>query len=126
MADDHTKVSGLRSTGGFHAYRRLMYGEVSLGYVLWAELVFGLLGGLPGAAGLWLRGKCYPPLFGAAGRGLVIGRHVTFRHPGKIRFGNDVVIDDHAVMDAKGDGNRGIDVGDRVFIGRGTIVYCKD
>ena len=37
-----------------------------------------------------------------------------------------MIVDDNVVLDAKGDGNRGIDLGDGVFVGRNTILYCKD
>ncbi len=106
-------------------YRDLQYGPLSAGSVLYAELVFGLFGGLAGAAGLACRKLLYPSLFASAGRGVVFGRNVVIRHPSKIRLGEGVVIDDNAVLDAKGEGNRGIVIGDRVFIGRNTIVYCK-
>jgi acetyltransferase-like isoleucine patch superfamily enzyme len=35
-------------------------------------------------------------------------------------------VDDLVVLDAKGASNRGIDVGRGVFLGRGTILSCKD
>jgi acetyltransferase-like isoleucine patch superfamily enzyme len=50
----------------------------------------------------------------------------VLRHPGKIRIGSDVVIDDNCLLDAKGGTNRGITIGDGVFIGRNTILSCKD
>lgn len=111
---------------GWRAYRELVYGAQSPGYALRAELLFCLLGPMPGAAGLFLRGRLYRGLFGSAGRGLVIGRNVTFRHPRKIRLGERVVIDDNAVVDAKGLTNSGIAIEDGVFVGRNTIVYCKN
>jgi acetyltransferase-like isoleucine patch superfamily enzyme len=37
-----------------------------------------------------------------------------------------VVVDDLVVLDAKGASNRGITIGDSVFLGRGTILSCKD
>lgn len=120
------KVKSLSQGSGFAAYRHLCYGPTSLGYTLLAETLFCLLGPLPGAAGLFLRSLFYPSLFGAAGRKLLIGRNVTFRHPRKIRFGHNVIIDDNAMIDAKGDTNTGITFGDRVFIGRNSIVYCKN
>ena len=36
------------------------------------------------------------------------------------------MIDDGCCLDAKGDANRGIDIGDGVFVGRGTILSCKN
>jgi acetyltransferase-like isoleucine patch superfamily enzyme len=37
-----------------------------------------------------------------------------------------VVIDDNCLLDAKGESNRGIRIGDGVFIGRNTILSCKN
>jgi acetyltransferase-like isoleucine patch superfamily enzyme len=37
-----------------------------------------------------------------------------------------VVIDDNCLVDAKGDTNRGITIGNGVFIGRNSILSCKD
>ena len=111
---------------GFAAYRKLVYGDLSLGRVLWIETATMLFGGMPGGFGLLMRSKLYRGFFGAAGRGVFIGRNVTLRHPHKIRLGDNVVIDDNCVVDAKGDGNAGITIGDNVYIGRNTIVYCKN
>ena len=51
---------------------------------------------------------CYPWLLGRCGRNVVFGQHVVLRHPHKIRIGDDVVIDDNCLIDAKGDTNAGI------------------
>jgi acetyltransferase-like isoleucine patch superfamily enzyme len=57
---------------------------------------------------------------------VVFGQNVVLRHPHKIRLGDGVTVDDLVVLDAKGTSNRGIDVGRFVFLGRGTILSCKD
>ena len=54
--------------------------------------------------GLVLRGWLYPWLLGACGRNVSFGTNVVLRHPGKIRIGDDVAIDDGCVLDAKGSG----------------------
>jgi acetyltransferase-like isoleucine patch superfamily enzyme len=56
----------------------------------------------------------------------VFGQHVVLRHPHKIRIGDNVVIDDNCLLDAKGDDNRGIDIASGVFIGRNSILSCKN
>ena len=66
---------------------------------------------VPGALGLVLRQTLYPSLLGACGRNVVFGQNVVMRHPHKIRIGDNVVIDDHCLIDAKGDSNRGISIG---------------
>jgi acetyltransferase-like isoleucine patch superfamily enzyme len=80
----------------------------------------------PGALGLGLRKTFYPLLLGSCGRNVVFGQNVVLRHPHKIHIGNDVVVDDNCLLDAKGESNRGIRIGDGVFIGRNTILSCKN
>ena len=63
---------------------------------------------VPGALGLALRKTLFPSLLGACGRNVVFGQNVVLRHPHKIRIGDNVVIDDNCLIDAKGDANRGI------------------
>jgi acetyltransferase-like isoleucine patch superfamily enzyme len=80
----------------------------------------------PGALGLALRKTLFPSLLGACGRNVVFGQNVVLRHPHKIRVGDNVVIDDNCLIDAKGDGNAGISLGSGVFIGRNSILSCKN
>ncbi len=107
-------------------YQDLVIGSRSLGRLLLHELVMVLSSWVPGAVGLLLRKIMYPWLLGAVGRRVVFGQGVVLRHPGKIRIADDVTVDDLVVLDAKGTGNHGIDIGHGVFLGRGTILSCKD
>jgi acetyltransferase-like isoleucine patch superfamily enzyme len=106
-------------------YRALIVGRPGLGALLTYEIVVLFTQALPGALGLALRKICYPRLLGACGRNVVFGQNVVLRHPHKIRIGDNVVIDDNCLLDAKGDGNRGIRIGSGVFVGRNTILSCK-
>jgi acetyltransferase-like isoleucine patch superfamily enzyme len=101
-------------------------GTSGWGPLLKHELITLVAQGIPGALGLALRRALYPSLLGACGRGVIFGQQVVLRHPGKIRIGNDVVIDDNCLLDAKGASNGGITIGDGVFIGRNTILSCKN
>ncbi len=107
-------------------YQDLVVGSRGLGRLLLHEAVLLASSWVPGALGLLLRKLLYPFLLGSVGRGVVFGQGVVLRHPAKIRIGAGVVIDDLVVLDAKGASNRGIDIGDGVFLGRGTILSCKD
>jgi acetyltransferase-like isoleucine patch superfamily enzyme len=114
-----------------HASSRDKYARLVVGRPGWAalvkyELVQLLAQWVPGALGLALRKLLYPTLLGACGRGVVFGQHVVLRHPHKIRIGDGVIIDDHCLLDAKGEGNNGIVIGEGVFLGRNTILSCKD
>ena len=120
------KVKEVTQGSAFGAYRALMYGDMGLGKVIWAEILYALIGGLGGAVGLFLRMKLYPALFKSCGRQVVFGKNVTIRHPHKIVLGAGVVLDDNCVVDAKGADNSGIVLRDRVYVGRNTIIYCKN
>ena len=107
-------------------YSALIVGQPGWAALIKHELVLLLSQAVPGALGLALRQTLYPLLLGACGRGVVFGQNVVLRHPRKIRIGDNVVIDDHCLLDAKGDTNRGIDIGNGVFVGRNTILSCKN
>ncbi len=81
---------------------------------------------IAGALGFALRKTLFPWLLGACGRNVIFGQNVVLRHPHKIRIGDNVVIDDNCLLDAKGDSNRGITIGSGVFVGRNTILSCKN
>ena len=107
-------------------YQALVVGRPGWGALIRYEFVVMLCASLPGALGLVLRRKLYPLLLGKVGRNVVFGQNVTLRHPHKIDIGDNVVIDDNCLLDAKGDNNRGIVIGSSVFIGRNSILHCKN
>jgi acetyltransferase-like isoleucine patch superfamily enzyme len=107
-------------------YARLIVGRPGWGALVRYELVQLLSQWVPGALGLVLRKRLYRMLLGACGRNVVFGQGVVLRHPHKIRIGDNVVVDDHCLLDAKGDDNTGITIGSGVFIGRNTILSCKN
>ena len=79
-----------------------------------------------GALGLFVRSKMYPLVLGSVGRNVVFGVNVALRHPHKIHIGDNVVIDDLCCLDAKGTDNKGLSIGNGVFVGRNTILSCKN
>jgi acetyltransferase-like isoleucine patch superfamily enzyme len=107
-------------------YAALVIGRSGLGALLQYELVVMLAQARAGALGLAMRKALYPLLLGSCGENVVFGQNVVLRHPHKIHIGRNVVIDDHCLIDAKGETNRGIRIGDGVFIGRNTILSCKN
>src|SRR5438093_2245187 len=107
-------------------YSALVVGRPGWGALLAYEAVQLLSQNVAGALGLTLRKALFPSLLGACGRNVIFGQNVVLRHPHKIRIGDNVVIDDNCLIDAKGDTNRGISIGSGVFIGRNTILSCKD
>ena len=107
-------------------YADLVVGRPGLWALVKYEAIVTLCGWLPGALGLLLRSKLYPRLLGRVGRNVTFGANVVLRHPHKITIGDNVVVDDGCCLDAKGTDNRGITIGDGVFIGRQTILSCKN
>lgn len=129
MAGDtgNTKIKDIRKGGSsFAKYRGLVHGDISLCKVIRNELLGLLFGYIPGPIGLALRKWFFPCMFAHCGRGVVFGRAVSFRHAGKIWIGDGVIIDDNAMVDAKGTSNAGIRLEDGVYIGRETTIYCKN
>jgi acetyltransferase-like isoleucine patch superfamily enzyme len=107
-------------------YAALIIGKPGLGALIKYELIVTLSQHVPGALGLVLRKTLYPWLLGACGRNVVFGHNVVLRHPHKISIADNVVIDDNCLIDAKGDSNTGIRIGSGAFIGRNTILSCKN
>jgi acetyltransferase-like isoleucine patch superfamily enzyme len=110
----------------FSKYSTLFLGKKSVFLFLKYEFVTLLFSGMPGALGFFLRKIFYPSLFKNMGKGVVFGRNITLRHPKKISIGDNTFIDDNVVLDAKGKENLGIAIGANVYIGRNTILSCKE
>ena len=113
-------------TSAREKYARLVVGRQGWGALIKHELIVQLSQAWPGAVGLVLRKLLYPKILGSCGRNAVFGQNVVLRHPEKIRLGDNVVIDDNCLIDAKGDSNEGVTIGNGVFIGRNTILSCKN
>jgi len=98
-------------------YARLVVGRAGWWALVKHELIILVSQAVPGALGLVLRKALYPRLLGACGCNVVFGQNVVLRHPGKIRVGDNVVVDDNCLLDAKGDTNAGITIGSGEFHG---------
>ena len=107
-------------------YQRLFVGSSDYSDLIRHELVTFMASWVPGATGLFLRSKLYPAVLGKCGKNVMFGTNIVLRHPKKISIGDNTVIDDNCVLDAKGEGNNGIFIGRNVFIGRNSILYCQN
>ena len=107
-------------------YASLIVGRPGWDALIKYEAVVLLSQSVPGALGLALRKTLYPLLLGTCGRNVVFGQNVVLRHPHKIHIGDNVVIDDNCLVDAKGESNSGIRIASGVFVGRNTILSCKN
>lgn len=106
-------------------YRLKTLGGDSLSALLAYELASLLFANMPGAAGYLLRRLAYARQFRQCGSGLILGRGLTLRHPGKMTFGRRVAIDDYTMLDASGTGAEGLVIGDGAIISRNCIVQGK-
>jgi serine acetyltransferase len=122
-AQDQLFAAGVSARAKYAAH---VVGRSGLVDLLKHEAVVTLTQAWPGALGLWLRRTCYPWLLGSCGRNVVFGQNVVLRHPHKIHIADNVVIDDNCLLDAKGTTNRGIRIGSGVFVGRNSILSCKN
>jgi acetyltransferase-like isoleucine patch superfamily enzyme len=128
-ADPH--ITDIQKEFGANRSRRQRYVDLVVGQDgLWPlvryEFTMLLSAWVPGALGLFLRSKLYPMILGRVGRNVAFGTNVVLRHPHKILIGDNVVIDDNCCLDAKGATNKGIVLERGVFLGRNTILSCKN
>ncbi|MBN1551503.1 acyltransferase [bacterium] len=114
------KISALKK------YQMMTIGRSGLWRLIKYELIMLICNRCSGALGYFLRKILYPRLLGHVGKGTVFGRDMTLRHPHKIRVGDHCVFDDLVVLDAKGETNQGITIGDNVIIARNTVISCKN
>jgi len=110
----------------FGRYQDLALGSNSLWYLFKFELVMLFTSWVPGALGLVLRKFCYPWILGSVGRNVVFGQSVAIRHGLKISIDDNVIVDDGAVLDAKGGTNSGIVIGANSIISRNVVLSCKN
>lgn len=80
---------------------------------------------MPGALGLALRRLLVKRLLASCGAGSIFGRSITLRHPDNLRVGQSVVLDDYCLIDARGAGEAGITLADRVMVNRGASIQAK-
>jgi acetyltransferase-like isoleucine patch superfamily enzyme len=106
-------------------YGEFYVGSGGIGALIRYEIVSAFLSGIPGALGLVLRKAFYPSIMRQVGSSAVWGRNIVLRHPGRISVGDRTAIDDHCMLDAKGGGEIGIQIGSDVLIARSTIIQTK-
>lgn len=114
-----------QNTSAFAKYCDTAVGRRGIISLIRYEVAFGLASPWPGAFGYLVRKKLLPGMLGRAGGGILFGRDIAFRHPHRIAVGEGSILDDHCVLDAKGDSETGIDLGSGVMIGRATSLSCK-
>ena len=115
-----------RRRSAIEKYRDLVVGaDAGIGAFLLYELAALLAASVPGALGLALRALFFRPLLGSVGRGVAFGCGLVLRHPSRIRIGDQVLIDELCVLDAKGSAS-GLEIGSGTLLSRETILVCKE
>jgi acetyltransferase-like isoleucine patch superfamily enzyme len=125
----HRKLQGQitdEGTSSLRRYQRIIVGSSNLWATFKYELICWLDRALPGALGLWARPKLYRTIFNRIGRGTLFGANCVVRHPRKIEVGENVVISDGCILDARGDDNQGIRIGSNVIMGDRAMIRCKN
>ena len=117
-------VSGQKKSK-LRRYQDLVIGSTKITDMVKYELIILFFSKIPGALGIFLRSKLYPLILGRSGRGVIFGTNIVLRHPKKISIGDNVIIDDNVMIDAKGLDNKGIILENEVFVGRNSILSCK-
>ena len=110
----------------FANYSDMFVGKRGFFAFLKYEILTTWFSNCPGAAGIAFRSIFYKFLFKKVGKGVIFGKSVTIRNPHKIVIGNNVIIDENVMLDAKGTNNKGILLENGVFLGRNTILSCKN
>ena len=114
------------SKSSFRRYKDMVVGEqASALEFVYYELVTTLCGRLSGALGIVLRKLLYPRLFRGVGKGVIFGRDLIIRHGQNITLGDQAVLDDGCFLDGRGAGADGVVIGDRVVVGRYSIIQAK-
>jgi acetyltransferase-like isoleucine patch superfamily enzyme len=122
------KINAVKNdpTSKLKKYQALVIGSPDITALILYEFIALFITPVHGALGMLLRKFFYPFILKKVGKGVIFGRNITLRHPGKIAIGDNAVIDDNCMLDAKGETNQGITIGNGVFIGRNSILSCKD
>ena len=107
-------------------YQNIIVGTKSLGYLFYFELCMWL-GKIPGAAGIAIRKLLWPRLFGSCGKGVMFAERIVLRHPKKIHLGNNVILSEGSVLDARHDSdNQALVLGDDVMLSVNVMISCKN
>lgn len=114
------------STSALKRYQDIVIGKRGLWELVKYEFIVFMFGSMPGVIGLALRKIFYPKILGHVGRNVLFCKNITIRHGCKISLGDQVVIGDNVVLDAKGEENDGIIIESDTDISSNCILSCKN
>lgn len=107
-------------------YQHIIVGDDSWLYLFYFEFC-ALLGKFPGALGILLRKLFWPRLFGSCGKGVMFAENIVLRQPKNIHLGNNVIISEFCVLDARHDDeNKVITLADDAMLSTNIMISCKN
>ncbi|GBE45637.1 galactoside O-acetyltransferase [bacterium BMS3Bbin11] len=107
-------------------YQHIIVGDDSWLYLFYFEFC-ALLGKFPGALGILLRKLFWPHLFGSCGKGVMFADNIVLRQPKNIHLGNNVIISEFCVLDARHDDeNKVITLADDAMLSTNIMISCKN
>lgn len=107
-------------------YQHVIVGDDSWLFLIYFEFC-SILGKFPGALGIVLRKFFWPRLFGSCGKGVMFADNIVLRQPKNIHLGNNVIISEFCVLDARHDDeNQVITIGDDVMLSTNVMISCKN
>lgn len=112
------------TTGGLRAYQQLVVGRPGALSLLKYELA-QWVSIIPGASGIVARKLSLGLLLGTPLKKAVVGRAVSIRHPGGLRVGRGTVIDELCSIDASGDLEHSVVLGDQTMLARNCKLSAK-
>lgn len=119
----HTAVT--QKGSALKKYKQVIIGKTSFASFLYFEFCTWL-SGIPGAVGLVLRKKFWPRLFGSCGKGVLFSSHIILRHPHRIHIGDNVIISERCILDARTENTEHvISLGDNVILSNDVSLTCK-
>lgn len=121
ISQQQKKYSG----GSLAVYKEMVIGSAGWGAFLSYEAINLLLNNLPGLLGFAFRSFFYPYMLKECGGRPAIGKQVLIRGGRQMTLGNKVMIDDQAVLDARGK-DAEVHLADFVSIGRGSAIISKN
>jgi len=127
-SDNVVDLKKIRSDGSKSAlrwYSLLMTGSASFWHLLRYELIMFICSGMFGGLGIACRRFFYRFLLKEMGKNVTIGRNVCIRGGIRISIGNNVMIDDDCVIDARGK-DAEIVIEDDVLISGATVIRSRN
>lgn len=112
------------SSAGIAGFKQFFGANTPWPVLLAADLQSFVFGNIPGIFGYGLRTLSQPFLLKSCGRRPAIGRQVQIRNPKAVSFGNNVIIDDYALLDPQGLAAY-LELSDAVSIGKFSLIVAK-